>query len=312
MKEVKEVEEVKEGREKSGEIAAFFDLDGTLVGRPSLERKFIRTLRSQRAIPMGNYFLWLRKALRLLPRGIAAALQGNKMYLRGVQSFDSGEEDEAASPRHKSGHQAEGQALAPSLRRTRHNPRLPVPTFFAEAIKRVEWHAKQGHTIVIVSGTLEPLASAAALSLLLRLALGGITSLIGTCATKLEEVEGRWTGRVCGEAMFGEAKARAVERLASEMKLDLTKCYAYGDSVNDRWLLEAVGRPAAVNPSKELGRIARRRGWPVLRWEQEMKMIAPTRADRAGAGAERRRIAKRASANCSVRGRAGEIVERTG
>jgi HAD superfamily phosphoserine phosphatase-like hydrolase len=313
VKKELEVREVQEVLEKRGEIAAFFDLDGTLVALPSLERKFIQMLRSARAIPARNYFLWLREAVRLLPCGITAVLQANKMYLRGVQSFDErGGRDDAFFPWHQSRDPAEGQAPAPSSRRALHHPGLPVPGFFAEAIERVEWHAKQGHVIVIVSGTLEPLASAAALSLLLRLAVNGITSLIGVRATKLEEAKGRCTGRVVGEPMFGEAKARAVERIASEMKMDLTKCYAYGDSVNDRWLLEAVGWPAAVNPSKELGRIARCRRWPVLHWEREKKVIAQTRDDRVGESAERRGIPKTASANCSVRGNAGAIPERTG
>src|SRR5882762_7125678 len=84
-KEVNEVREVKEVEERSGRVAAFFDLDGTLVALPSLERRLFRTLRYRREIRAKNYFLWLVEALRLMPRGINAILQGNKMYLRGVQ-----------------------------------------------------------------------------------------------------------------------------------------------------------------------------------------------------------------------------------
>src|SRR4029077_10693445 len=46
-------------REMVGRVAAFFDLDGTLILRPSLERRFFAELRQRRAIPMRNYFLWL-------------------------------------------------------------------------------------------------------------------------------------------------------------------------------------------------------------------------------------------------------------
>lgn len=134
------------------------------------------------------------------------------------------------------------------------------------------WHAKQGHAIVLVSGTLEPLASAAALALVLRLAAGGITTSIAVCATRLEEADGMWTGRVLGEAMFGEAKAGAVKKLAEEMQLDLPRCFAYGDTANDRWLLAAVGKPAAVNSSRTLARIAQGRSWPVLYWGGEKKL----------------------------------------
>jgi len=202
--------------------------------------------------------------MRLMPRGISAILQANKMYLRGVQIFDErGEGDRDVSSWHKDGHQAEGQASAPPRR----NPRLPVPAFFSQAIERVAWHAKQGHEIVLISGTLERLARGAARVMGAELAARGITVTIRVFATRLEEMDGRWTGRVLGEAMFGEGKARAAKRLAEEMRLDLERCYAYGDSLNDRWLMAAVGRPAAVNPSRDLADMARMHGWPVLNWQ---------------------------------------------
>jgi len=258
--------ERKEVKEKCGGVAAFFDLDGTLLAPPSLERSFFRILRYRRAIPARNYLLWLREALRLVPHGISAILQANKMYLRGVQIFDQRSEgDGQVSSWQKDGHQAEGRVSAP----LRPNPRLPVPVFFAQAIERVTWHGKQGHEIVLVSGTLEPLARGAARAMETELAERGITVTIRVIATLLEVMDGRWTGRVLGEAMFGEAKARAAKRMAKEMRLDLGQCYAYGDGLNDRWLMAAVGRSAAVNSSKDLAGVARTRGWPVLDWQEK-------------------------------------------
>jgi HAD superfamily hydrolase (TIGR01490 family) len=236
-KEVEEVEEVNEVKEKCGGIAAFFDLDGTLVAGPSLERRFFRRLRYRQAIPAKNYFLWLREAVRIAPRGFRAIRYANKMYLRRVPLGE-----------------LERQA----------NEIL----FFAEAMDRVAWHAKQRHKIVIVSGTLEPLAREAAMGLESELEARGIAAEIDVCATRLEESAGRWTGRVVGVAMYGESKVHAVQRMAKEKRLDLTKCYAYGDSTMDRWLLAAVGRPVAVNASKGLLRIAQGRNWPVLFWEK--------------------------------------------
>jgi HAD superfamily phosphoserine phosphatase-like hydrolase len=276
-REVEEVNEVNEVKDASGGVAAFLDLDGTLVAPPSLERRLFRLLRYRRAIPAKNYFLWLKEAMRLMPHGINAILQADKMYLRGVQIIDErGEGDGSVSSWHKDGHQAGGQASAPPRR----NPRLPVPTFFAQAIERVSWHAKQGHEIVLLSGTLEPLAREAAGTVEAKLAARGIAVTIRAIATRLEERDGRWTGRVLGEAMFGEAKARAAKRLAEEMRLDLRRCYAYGDSLNDRWLMEVVGRPAAVNPSKDLVRIARTRGWPILSWKEKENLTQRHRVNR--------------------------------
>jgi HAD superfamily hydrolase (TIGR01490 family) len=277
VRDVEEVNEVNEVKDKNRGVAAFFDLDGTLVALPSLERRLFRMLRYRKAIPLKNYFLWLKEAVRLMSRGISAALQANKMYLRGVQILDErGRRDGVISSWHKDGHQARGQASAPPRR----YPRLPVPTFFPQAIETAAWHAKEGHEIVLVSGTLEPLARGAARDMEAELAACGVTVAIRVIATRLEEKDGRWTGRVLGEAMFGEAKARAAKRLAEELRLDLGRCYAYGDSLSDRFLMAAVDRPTAVNPSNDLASIARTRGWPILNWEGKENLAQRRRAHR--------------------------------
>jgi HAD superfamily hydrolase (TIGR01490 family) len=301
-REVEEVKEVNEVREKSRGVAAFFDLDGTLVALPSLERRLFRTLWHQRAIGATNYFFWLKEAVRLLPRGISAIVQANKMYLRGVNIFyESDEGDGNFYSSRKSGHQAQGQASSPPRR----IPQMPVPSFFSQAIERVAWHAGQRHEIVLVSGTLEPLARGAARILEAELAARGIAGAIRVCATRLEEVDGTSTGRILGEAMFGEAKARAAKRLAEEMRLDLTRCYAYGDSTSDRWLMEAVGKPAAVNPSNDLADIARKQNWPVLHWNKEKELTQRTQSSQKARRSQRRgRMSKDTSVEKSMLERA--------
>jgi HAD superfamily hydrolase (TIGR01490 family) len=260
VKEVREVKEIKEGEEQARRVAAFFDLDGTLTALPSMEQRFFHALRRGGLLPWRNSFLWLGEALRLAQRGIGPMLQANKMYLRGVRSFAvcNGKENEKFSP----------SETADTPEERRQSVQVPIPAFFERGMERMEWHACQGHKIFLVSGTLEPLASAAALALTVRLAVRGVNTKIGVCATRIEEIEGKWTGRIAGEAMFGEAKARAVRRIAAETACDLEKSYAYGDTANDRWMLAVVGRATAVNPSKELAQIAELHGWPVMRWAE--------------------------------------------
>jgi HAD superfamily hydrolase (TIGR01490 family) len=229
--------EIKEVEEKSVNIAAFFDLDGTLVPLPSMERRFFWTLRSRRLIGIRNAWSWITETLRLASRGISQMQHANKMYLHGVRV------DEQTS--------------------------LTVPSLYPEAVERMAWHAERQHKIVIVSGTLEFLAERVARALVAELDACGSASEIQVCATRLELDGERWTGRIVGEAIFGGAKARVIQRMAEEQELDLERCYAYGDSTNDRWMLEAVGKPAAVNPSNDLARIARRNDWPVLWWSEE-------------------------------------------
>lgn len=246
IKEVQDINEVNKVKEKDRGVAAFFDLDGTLMPKPSLEKRFLRMLRNRELLGIRKYFLWLREAVRLAPRGIKQVLYANKMYLRGVQA----DEVEGGRER-KQGHVQTGVSLC---------------EFYSEAVERVVWHCEHGHSIVIVSGTLEPLAKKAALELEDKLADRGIGASIEVYATRLETVKGTWTGRIAGEAMFGEAKARAIRRFCASSGIELSKCFAYGDCTNDRWMLEAIGRPTVVNPSEDLARIAGRNEWPVLRW----------------------------------------------
>jgi HAD superfamily hydrolase (TIGR01490 family) len=264
-------------------VAAFFDLDGTLLPLPSLERRFAAALRDQRLIPLRNYFRWLAQAIRLSPQGLLRMTRANKMYLRDI-SVSHGtlllrstgtlvypESRRACVP-------VTHYAAASASAKIDH-----LPAFFPEAIHRATWHASQGHAVVLVTGTLEPLAKQAALALTIRLLARGITTSIRVCATRLEETHDRWTGRITGEAIFGQAKARAVQRIAAESGFDLARCYAYGDSTSDRWMLGAVGSAAAVNPSRELDRIARLRAWPIFLWRKN-------RPRQAGAAAKAERF----------------------
>jgi 3-deoxy-D-manno-octulosonate 8-phosphate phosphatase KdsC-like HAD superfamily phosphatase len=63
--------------------------------------------------------------------------------------------------------------------------------------------------------------------------------------------------------MHGPAKAAAITDLAAREGLDLARCAAYSDSINDVPMLSAVGRAVAVNPDSALRRVAREKGWEI-------------------------------------------------
>jgi HAD superfamily hydrolase (TIGR01490 family) len=88
----------------------------------------------------------------------------------------------------------------------------------------------------------------------------GLTGAIGTVA---EVAGGAYTGALSGDLMHGPAKAEAVAHLAAAEGLDLARCAAYSDSVNDLPMLSTVGRGVAVNPDASLRREARQRGWEI-------------------------------------------------
>jgi len=220
--------------------AAFFDVDGTLVGKPSLERRFFRALRHEGKISLRNYYAWLTEAARLAPNGPTYVLQGNKAYLRGIRST--------------------------GLRANRVACDEPL---FPEAVECVARHAANGERIVLVTGTLEFLAGEIAQQLRTELLKRNSFPEIHVWATRVEEKEGRWTGRIVGQPMFGKAKAIAVWWLAGEWKLNLAECSAYGDSALDQWMLASVGKPVAVNPDANLRRVAQRPLWRIVEWRRE-------------------------------------------
>ncbi|WP_372594414.1 HAD family hydrolase [Actinotalea sp.] len=99
----------------------------------------------------------------------------------------------------------------------------------------------------------------------------GVTGALGTVA---EQKDGFYTGRLVGDMLHGQAKAEAVRRLASERGLDLSRCYAYGDSAHDMSILAAVGHPVAINPDPRLRRAARAKGWPVREFRGRRRAAA--------------------------------------
>jgi putative phosphoserine phosphatase/1-acylglycerol-3-phosphate O-acyltransferase len=76
--------------------------------------------------------------------------------------------------------------------------------------------------------------------------------------------EGRYTGRIEGEFVWGTGKRGAVERWAAAHDVDVAASWAYSDSVYDLPLLSAVAHPHAVNPDPRLWLVAVARRWPVL------------------------------------------------
>jgi phosphoserine phosphatase len=95
-------------------------------------------------------------------------------------------------------------------------------------------------------------------------------------ATRMEVADGKYTGDIRFYA-YAENKAKAIKDLAGKRGYDLEQSYAYSDSVTDVHMLEEVGHPYAVNPDKELRRIARDRGWPILVFEKPVALRSRVR-----------------------------------
>jgi HAD superfamily hydrolase (TIGR01490 family) len=88
----------------------------------------------------------------------------------------------------------------------------------------------------------------------------GLTGAMGTVS---EHLDGIYTGRLVGDLLHGPAKSEAILALAAREGLDLAKCSAYSDSVNDLPMLGLVGDPCAINPDAKLRAHARQHGWRI-------------------------------------------------
>jgi HAD superfamily hydrolase (TIGR01490 family) len=147
------------------------------------------------------------------------------------------------------------------------------PRIWPETRALLTAHLEAGHEVHLISATPDFLAQELARSL-------GATGGIGS---GLEIVDGVFTGRFTSGTMHGPEKARAAEALMAERGMASVDCYAYSDSVNDLPLLTAVGTAVVVNPDRGLERHARSAGWRVLTLDP-----ASIRAERKRVRAESR------------------------
>ena len=104
----------------------------------------------------------------------------------------------------------------------------------------------------------------------------------GALGTVSEVSDGKWTGRLAGRVLHGQAKADAVAELARREGYTLDRCAAYSDSINDLPLLELAGRPHAVNPDRTLARVAYERGWTVHDFRTTRRVLRRPRAPGRG------------------------------
>ena len=145
------------------------------------------------------------------------------------------------------------------VRETLHD--IVDPLVYAEAADLIEEHRAAGREIVIVSSSgaemVEP--------------IGEMLGVDRVVATRMVTVDGRYTGEIDFYA-YGENKAVALRQVAAESGYDLADCYAYSDSITDLTMLEAVGNAFAVNPDKELRKVAKERDWPVLVFERPVAL----------------------------------------
>ena len=97
--------------------------------------------------------------------------------------------------------------------------------------------------------------------------------MTGGLGTVADQADGIYTGELAQPFCYGEGKADAIRRVAEEEGYDLTRSYAYTDSIGDLPMLEVVGHPVAVNPDSSLEAVAYHRGWPIVEFSRRRKKV---------------------------------------
>ena len=121
-------------------------------------------------------------------------------------------------------------------------------------LERVEEHRRAGHELALLSSSTNYLAEPLARELRVEHLL----------VTRLEVVDGRFTGRAITPVCYGRGKVHWARAFARDRDIDLAQSFFYTDSVTDVPVLELVGHPRIVNPDRLLRREARRRGWEIV------------------------------------------------
>jgi HAD superfamily hydrolase (TIGR01490 family) len=213
--------------------AAFFDLDKTIIAKSS-------TLAFSKPFQAGGL---------ISRRAVLRSAYAQFVYVVGGADHDQIEKMRQFMSQLVAGWDV--ATVRDIVSDTLHN--IVDPLVYDEAVSLIEEHKLAGRDVVIVSASgtevVEP--------------IGAMLGADIVIATRLEEVDGKYTGEIDFYA-YAEEKARAIEELAEERGYDLDRSYAYSDSITDAPMLEVVGHPHAVNPDKELRRLATTHRWPIL------------------------------------------------
>jgi fatty acyl-CoA reductase len=223
--------------EKPGEVAAIFDVDGTLL-----------------ASNVVSHYAWLK--LRDLPAALrplwAATLVARVPYYWALDKISRAHFNRAFYRNYRGWKPARARRLgAESF------SGYVLKRLYPEAVETLREHKRAGHRIVLLSGALDFI-------------LEPFEDLADDVLTaRLEEENGVYTGELSGTPVAGEARARMLASFARRRNVDLSRSYAYADSISDLPMLEAVGNPMVINPDARLRAAAKERGWQVKHWRKK-------------------------------------------
>jgi phosphoserine phosphatase len=130
-----------------------------------------------------------------------------------------------------------------------------------EAVRLLEGARRDGLLTVLIAESIAPIADAFA-----RVLAEEGPSFDLVVANQLElDAKLRATGELIEPVLAPEVDPRRVRELAAAHAIELEASRAYGSSRTDLVLLGLVGQPCAIEPDRELARVARDLDWPIVR-----------------------------------------------
>lgn len=133
-----------------------------------------------------------------------------------------------------------------------------IPSIRPHAISAIKAHQMAGDTVVITTATSDFVASGV-------IPVFGI-DLSHALMTRIECIEGRYTGNVLGVANFQEGKIVNAKAWIQDNPQKFDKKIAYSDSLNDLPLLQWVDEAICVTPDEKLTEHARQNNWRIVDW----------------------------------------------
>ncbi|MEX2122663.1 MAG: HAD-IB family phosphatase [Woeseia sp.] len=210
---------------------AIFDVDGTLVSGKSTEKRFIAWLLRRGHIGPRQVLSAAWFVVRWFPQYGRHVFRKNKAYLSGLSATLVAEEA--------------GQ--------------------FAEALSETDWiqpalaelrrHKEDGHVVVLMSGSLQPIVEM----------LAGRFGANGSFGTECSVEQGQFTAAPPVQHPFYDEKAAMLSSICETHRIAAGDVCAYADSRFDIPLLSKVGYPTAVCPDRRLAEWARSNNHRILK-----------------------------------------------
>ncbi len=216
-------------------VAAFFDMDGTLLSSNVIETYLWMRLRE---LSDGERLAEVGRIAAKVPSLVRAERQERSAFLRSIYR-------EYAGARLADLDRVVDEDLADHV----------LARLAPAAVRRIREHRAAGHLTVLITGAIRPLTRP----------LLPLFDHIEAARLSVDD-HGVCTGHLEESPLVGESRAAWMRSFAAEHGIDLSTSYGYADSHSDLPLLAAVGRPVAVRPDVSLARHARRNRWTTVDW----------------------------------------------